>query len=406
MKKRILYFLLSLVVSFGLWLYVVTAVSPESKDTFRGIPVELVNQDVLHSKRLMLIVDELPTVTLDLVGNRSDLRKLNPSNIKLMADLSKITHAGEQDLYYDVIFPNNEPVSIEGQSPASIRVTVVERDSKEVPVLVEYTGKVPEGFLTDRENQTLDKEVITVTGPASVIKTIQQAKITVDLEGQRETINQSYRYTLCNELGKPVDAAHVTTDVSEVNLTLKIQRFKEINLALNVIPGGGATQETTEILLSHTSIQVSGSEQLLDELEDTILIGELRLGELTGDTEKVYTFKLPEGVTNLSMTDNEVTVSVKFVGLKTRTLRVTNIRPRNVPTGLAVEIVTKELTVIIRGPEEQIDMLTEDQVSVVVDFANAEAGTTDSYLAMIFVDDSECGAVGVYPVYAKVTEKQ
>ena len=405
MKRRVLYVLLSVVVAFGLWLYVITVVSPESKDTFHGIRVELINEEALHEKRLMVITDNIPTVTLELQGNRSDLSKLNPASITVVADLSKINRAGEQDLYYSVNVPGNS-ISIENQSPSSIKVMVVERSSKEIPVVVSYNGKVPEGFLTDRENQTLDYETVTVTGPASVIDKITQASIVVNLEGQRESIHQSYQYTLCDAKGNAVDAGNVVTDVKEINLTLKIQRVKEIQLGLTVIPGGGATEQTAQITLSHTSIQVSGSEQILEQLEDTLIIGQLDLAELTGDTDKVYTFKLPEGVTNLSMPNNEVTVTVKFPGLKTKTLRITDIRPRNVPAGMMAEIMTKELTITIRGPEEQINALTETDVVVIVDFADAEAGTATTFPALIYVTNAEdCGAVGVHSVYAKVTER-
>ena len=404
MKKKVLYLLFSVAVACGLWLYVITVVSPESKETFRDIPVVLQNEKALHSKGMMVTSAEIPTVTLELVGNRSDLRKLNSSNITLVADLSKIYRTGEQYLYYDVIFPADVPVSIENQEPAGIRVTVSERDTKEVPVVVEYSGKVPEGFLVDKENQTLDFEKVTVTGPASVVEKIHEAKILVDLEGHRDTISQSYAYTLCDEQGNAVDAERIVTDVTEVMLTLNIQYVKQIMLQLNVIPGGGATVETSKITLSHTSIQVAGTEQLLQELEDTIVIGDLRLGELHTATSRVFPFKLPEGVTNLSMEKNEVSVSVEFPGLKTKTLRVTNIQTRNVPAGMAVDVLATELTVNIRGPEDQIVKLTAEDVTIVVDLSNAEAGTTASYPAVILVDVDGCGAVGSYPIYAKVTE--
>lgn len=404
MKKKVLYLLFSVAVACGLWLYVITVVSPESKDTFRDIPVVLQNEKALHAKGLMVTSAEIPTVTLELVGNRSDLRKLNSSNITLVADLSKIYRTGEQYLYYDVIFPADVPVSIENQEPAGIRVTVSERDTKEVPVVVEYSGKVPEGFLVDKENQTLDYETVSVTGPASVVEKIHQAKIQVNLEGQRDTISQSYAYTLCDEQGNAVDAERIVTDVTEVKLTLNIQYVKEITLELNVIPGGGATEEAANITLSHTSIQVAGAEQLIQELADTIVIGELRLADLPVATSRVFPFKLPEGVTNLSMEKNEVSVSVEFPGLKTKTLRVTNIQARNVPAGMVADVLATELTVNIRGPEAQIVKLTEENVTIVVDLSNAEAGTTASYPAQILVDMDGCGAVGSYPIYAKVVE--
>jgi YbbR domain-containing protein len=196
-------------------------------------------------------------------------------------------------------------------------------------------------------------------------------------------------------------------EIESVSLSLTIQRVKEILLQLTVIPGGGATMENTIVTQSHTSIQVSGSEQMLEELGDTIHLGELRLAEITKDGQKEFFFNLPKGITNLSMSNNQVTVSVKFDGLKTKTLRATNIQPRNVPAGLMAEIMAKELIVNIRGPEAQINLLTEENVIIAVDFANAEVGTTASYPVLVYiVDADDCGVVGNYSVYAKVTEEQ
>ena len=97
-------------------------------------------------------------------------------------------------------------------------------------------------------------------------------------------------------------------------------------------------------------------------------------------------------------------VSVEFPNLKTKTIRVTNIQASNVPAGMEAEFLSTELTVNIRGPEEQIMKLTEENVTIIVDLSGAEVGTTASYPTQIIVDIDGCGAVGSYPIYAKVVE--
>lgn len=409
MMKKVLYILLSAVVAFGLWLYVITVVSPGSTDTIRGIQVNLENESVLNDRGLMVTSVKIPTITLELEGNRSDLSKLNPANISIIADLAKIYNAGEQYLQYNIIFPAEVPpnsITVLDQSPNVIKLTISQRTSKEVPVVVDYKGKVPDGFMTDKENLILDYEMVTITGPSDVVENIDHAKIEVDLENQRETISQNYRYTLCDKAGEAVDSQQIITDVTDVKLTLKIWAVKEITLELTVIPGGGATEETSQITLSHDIIQVAGSEQILAELGDVLNIGELKLGEILQDEELTYLVKLPEGVTNLTMPTNEVTVFVEFPDLGKKTLRVTNIQARNVPEGMSPQIFTDELAITIRGPREQLEKLKEQGVYVSVDFTGAELGTTASFKAAIYlVNASECGAVGTYSVYAKLVEK-
>ena len=64
MKTKVFYGLLSLFVAFGLWLYVIITVSPESTETVRGIEVNLINEDALHNKRLMVVGNNMQTVKL------------------------------------------------------------------------------------------------------------------------------------------------------------------------------------------------------------------------------------------------------------------------------------------------------------------------------------------------------
>ena len=53
MKRKILSFLLSLAIAFGLWLYVVTVVSPGSEKEYYNIPVVLEGETVLQERGLI-----------------------------------------------------------------------------------------------------------------------------------------------------------------------------------------------------------------------------------------------------------------------------------------------------------------------------------------------------------------
>ena len=55
MKSKLPALLLSLVVAMGLWLYVVTSVSPESDQIYSGIPVVFENETSLLDRELMLV---------------------------------------------------------------------------------------------------------------------------------------------------------------------------------------------------------------------------------------------------------------------------------------------------------------------------------------------------------------
>ena len=54
MKNKFLSLLLAFAVAFGLWLYVITVVSPESEKTYYDIPVVLQNKEILAQRGLMI----------------------------------------------------------------------------------------------------------------------------------------------------------------------------------------------------------------------------------------------------------------------------------------------------------------------------------------------------------------
>ena len=407
MKNKVLAAVLSLLISFGLWLYVITVVSPGSEKTYYDIPVILQNENVLTERGLMITAIEDPTVTLDLAGNRTDLNNLNESNINIFASVSSIDAPGTHKVNYSVSFPGNianNAVTTQNGSPSNITIEVENRIAKRVKVELDYIGSVPSGFIADKENAVLDHKTIEISGPQSVIEKIDSARIQVNLENQAKTVVGQYDYTLCDEAGEPVDAQLVTTNVESVSVTVKILRVKEIKLKVNVINGGGATVNTCDIEITPAQIRVSGSETLLNDL-DMLELGTINLGDMLQDETLTYPIVLPEGVTNETGL-TEAKVSVKFPNLMIKSLNVTKIEPINVPEGMEVDMITQALEVKVRGPKALVEALTETNVSATVDFTGVPLGTaTMGATIEIGGNFPDVGAVGTYSVSATLREK-
>ena len=406
-KNKLVAALISVLVAFGLWLYVITVVSPGYEETFDNIPVILRNEAELESRGFMVVSEELPTVTLTLSGNRTDLAKVNRSNISLIVDLATIYERGTHKLSFKESFPGSvadDAIKVEYRYPSQIELEVELLTKKDIPVNVNYTGNVPANFIADTENVVLDNANIHIEGPDPVVQKITQAVVEVDLAGRSESFGESYRYTLCDAQGQPVDASLVKTNVAEVNLALKIQRFKEITLAFEIIDGGGATKDTSSIEYEPKTIKIAGSEAALESVADQLVIGTINLGELKADMEWEVPINLPGSVTNLSNVES-VNVSVKFLELITKTFMVTNFAPMNVPEGLEAEIVNRALSVTVRGPQELVETMTEDDITIMVDFSQAQLGTfTVKANVVMDMAYSKVGAIGTYQVSATLRE--
>ena len=400
-RNKLVSFLVAFAIAFGLWLYVVTFVSVESTETIYNIPVVFEGETVLTTDRNMIITSgDTAMVNLKLTGSRSDLGKVSRENIVVKVDLSKVYDPGKHQLTYTYSFPGdvaNDAFSVE-KYPSTVTITVEQKLKREVPVEIIYEGSAPEGFLVDQENAVLDYSTVSVVGPSSVVEQIDRARIVVDLEKQTESVSASYRYTLCDENGDPVDVAMVTTNVAEVHLDLKIQQFVEIPLVLSLHYGGGAESHTTNISIEPKKIKVSGSEVLLANLTEYVL-GTVDLATITEETEMVFPIELPEGVTNLSGID-EAVVKISFIGLSMEEFTASQIEVINVPEGMDYELINKAVKVTLRGETALINKINPEDILVTVDLSGKEVGTSTVKATITVPGDEfkEVGAVGSYSV--------
>lgn len=409
MKSKATSVLLSLVIAFGLWLYVVTNVSQEAEYTVYNIPVVMEGESVLNENNLMITSVSADDVDLTLSGKRSDLAKVNNNNTILKVDLTKIYEPEEKKaLSYTPVYPSDvasNSLTIENRHPAYIYVTVEARRTKPVPVEVVWIGSTPDGFMSDRENRVLDYDSVTVVGPASVADLIEKAVIEVDLNDQQVSISQDYRYTLCDAQGNPVDAELITTNVESVHLDVKIQKVKEVKLTAEVIYGGGATKDNTTVEIEPATIRLSGGAAVLEELGDNINLGKIDLSTIEKSQELTLPITLPEDITNLSNI-TEAKVKIKFSGLLVKEFEVENIEAINVPEGLEADIIEKKLTVVLRGPAADLMKITEEDISVRADFTDAVVGTS-TFKATVHFDEafSTVGAIRSYSITANILQQ-
>ena len=410
MKSKATSVLLSLIIAFGLWLYVVTNVSQEADYTIYNVPVVMEGESLLNERNLMITSVSADDVDLTLSGNRSDLAKVNNGNMTLKVDLTTIYEPEEKKaLSYIPVYPSgvsSNALNITSQYPANIYITVEARRNKEVPVEVVWVGSTPEGFMSDRENRVLDHSSVTVVGPASVADLIEKAVIEVDLSEQEESISQDYRYTLCDKDGNPVDAELITTNVENIHLDVKIQKVKEVKLVAEVIYGGGATEKNTVVEIDPGTIRLSGGGAVLEELGDSISLGKIDLSTIEKSQEMTMPITLPEGVTNLSNI-TEAKVKIRFSGLIVKSFEIEKIEAVNVPDELEAEIIEKKMTVILRGPAADLMKITEEDITIRADFTGAVAGTSTFKATVHFGEEfSAIGAIRSYSVTANVIEKQ
>lgn len=387
MKNKITVFLLSLILAFGLWTYVVNNVSKEDTMLLENVPVVFQNEGALENHGLIMTEGSGQTVDLTVTGNRNEVMKLHSGNVAVVVNLSQVYDPGRQSLQYTVHYPAEVNSSSFAYMADQNRVTVTLENllSVSVPLEVQYSGTLAEGYLAFEETETLNSisgdpiSTIRVSGPASVVKNMAKAVIHVDLEGVNQSLRSvPYDFTLCDAAGETVqvpDVNLVTTSVSQVELSLTIQGYKFVPLTANIVSGKGATEETSSIAFEPSGITITGSDEALAQVT-AINLGTIDLGAYLEDTAIALPINLPEGVTSLTE-EEEAVVRITFPELLTKTFTITDIQPVNVPAGMVPQVITSSITVTVRGPKTMVERMDESAITVTVDFGSLSIGVPD-----------------------------
>jgi hypothetical protein len=187
----------------------------------------------------------------------------------------------------------------------------------------------------------------------------------------------------------------------EVRVYLPISMVKKIPLTLTLVNGGGATAETTKLVIEPAEISISGSEAALNALPE-LNLGTIELDQITQDTTREFEINLPEGVKNVSnLSTAKVTIS--FPRLATREFTITEFKPLNLPAGMVWEPLTKQLTITVRGLKSEVQRLNAADILVQVDLTGVENTAAVEPTIRFPENLSSLGEVGSYSISVQIT---
>ena len=379
-NTRAFYIALSLLCATLCWLFVDVTQEPRTPRTIRGIPVQLTGTEALSRQSLMVADDEDPTISLTFTGIRTEVSRLNRSNVYVTADLSNCKE-GEQELSYTVSYDpalNVSTIRVQNSSSSRVPVRIVKMKSKTISVEGVFDGSTAEGYRYSSKDFSCTPGKITITGQASQVQQVDHAQAVLTENGLSDTWKGTLPLVLVDQQGEPVEQNGLELDPESVNATFPITGVKTVNLTVTLDPGGGLTEEDVECTISPQQIRVSGTQKDLAALSDgSFSVGTVDLSQVVTSVQQTFPIELPEGLTNLS-SSLTASVSVRISGsLSTRKVRIDkdHIRIKNAPNNTNVEVLTDELEVRIRGSSSEMSLLLAKDVYAEVDLSDVEEGT-------------------------------
>ena len=404
-NRKVVQIVLAVLITLALWCYMEFYDSPNSELVIKDIPVEFTNEDtILAENGLMLLSGYDTTVDLTLEGKRWVLMKLDPSEVRIVADTSGIASAGVQTLNYSWILPNGispSDISVKSRSIYNITVTVGTLYSKPVPVEVEVKGQVADGYFTG--DITIDPQTLTLRAEREDMLNVHHAKVTVNLAGATSTLIETLEYTLYDANDVPVYNDNIRASTKLIQVTVPVRTTKTVPLEMEMV--GTELMKSVDVKITPASVTLVGEGSTLDTISkitlDRIYVEDLVPG-LNGPY--TYTIKLPAGVTTTDGT-SEAVVTVAIDGTTEGTVTLDTINCEGVADGLKAE-VSEPLEVMLWGDEDEIQKVTAADIHARVDVSSiTEEG--DYVLPVTVTASSESGVTvrGSYEVTVHVTRR-
>lgn len=374
---------ISVLVSFILWLIISTGVDTVTDQIISKVPVTInTNSGIVSDLGLSVIEGGDATVDIVVSGNRSVIGGVTAGDIGVTASLSGVSGAGTYDLSLTTSKKSAKSFDIVSVSPSKITVKFDRFISKTIPVVCEVTGEynIPDEFLQD--SVYADPAEITITGPENDIGNIESAFVSVGLVGEFDvTQSVSGEIQLRDRNGDIVkyDANEIKMSDRDAKVIVPIHEVKELPLYFEYtsVPDYFDPQKLT-YTMSRGTIKVEGEQSELEKYSD-LFIGYINVGEIGLENSSfTFTAELPKG---LGLMDNSDTVTVDFdlTDYAETTFYVRQLNLINVPSGFKATSNTFQTAVKMIGPKDVILNLSADDIVIQVDMSKRDINQTGQY---------------------------
>ena len=409
-ESKGLYVAISILLAIAFWLYVRAENDIPVQNVVRGIPIQIMSEDVLEARGLMVSEVNPDTINITFEGSSSVVPRLNRNNVTVTVDVSRITSEGEHDLTYTVNMPTN--LNTTGGSGitrtsdvTSITVTVVPLYTREIPIEGTFVGDVAEGYQAGELEIT--PETVIISGEESAVNQVARAVVEVGGDSLTSTYTGELPITLLDRDGQVIENDQISLSVDTALVILPVEVVKEVPLTVNLIPGGGISQDDIDryvkVDIQPESITIAGAAEDIEPISE-ISLGDIDLSQIITTGTFEMPIELANELTNISGV-TRATVTVTIHGQGTRTISVSNVELRNVSEGFHAEMVTESIDIQIRGPGDSLDQISPSQILVVGDLTDIISATGRYTVpARVYLNGpSDVGVVGEYNVTVQVT---
>lgn len=367
--------ILALVFAFGLWLVVVNISDPVATTTISGVPVEILNGDVITKQgKIYEVLEGTDTITVSVSAKRTILDSISRENIKATADLENLNKDGTARIRVESNRYNENIDSIKSKTEY-LKVNIEEMERTQFVITPVITGTPVSGYVVG--TVSLNENVVRVSGPESVITRISKAVAEVSVSNMSSNIRTSVELKLYDAEDTLIENRNITKNIANVNISVEVLETKEVPFKLSV--SGTPAEEyglTGAITSNPESILVAGSPSMLAKISEIVIPeSELNVDGAEGEMNIAVNAGeyLPDGIRFANEEETgKIVVTVGIAEKETKTVEIDkgSITITGIPDGYEASFTSANdvVSAEIMAMPEQLEQFDASNLTAVIDF--------------------------------------
>lgn len=399
---------LSVIISLVIWIYMSTGTTSDTTLTLSNIPIQIDLSDEARNSGLQIFSGAEQTASVTVTGSRATLGTMSESDVTVTAAANTINSSGSYSLPVSATKtnPSSNFQITSAVTPSNINVVVDYLRESSFQIQENVVYKVADGYYA---STSLATKSIVISGPQTEISKIDKVSATAEINGTLTySSTTDAEIVLYDSSGNELSTDLLTMDFDKVKATVSVLPEKTVSVKPTFTNKPSGLEITDDMIsVEPSTILLAGNKDILEKTDsvnlEAIDFSNLKNEKITFDALGI---DIPTDCKNIS-NSTTAKVTLDLSGFTTKKFTVDNFTVKGLSDKYKSEITQKNISVTVIGPSSQIDDLSADSITGVIDISssNGTTGSVQMPLVFTFKDADSCWVYGNYKANLTISEK-
>ena len=274
---------IALISAMVLWMYVMLAIDPQSKNLIEDVPVSITNTTELEDKGFIVYPKNDLTADVYISGELSKVKNTTKSKIYVYGEIKEPLE-GSNDMY----LRSNVSEGVNSSLKNNMIIVNLERVVKMDKVIkVNVNGEKKD----DISEIKLEKNKVKVTGPRSMVNKVKSIEADLNVENGKDNFTRNLKLTPVDESGEKVE----DVVLSNYYVNADVEMFKQKTVPIKFNLKEGTTEDIKSYNVSSKEVVIKGKKEAVEAV-DVIETDIIDLKQLENANEINVTLTVPDGI--------------------------------------------------------------------------------------------------------------